>query len=85
MNDEGAALICVTDAGPGIAAQNLESVFDAFFSTKTNGLGVGLSVSRSIIVSHGGCLWAADHPGPGACFCFTVPTVRARARMPQMG
>ncbi len=85
MNDEGAALICVTDGGPGIAPQNLESVFDAFFSTKTNGLGVGLSVSRSIIASHGGRLWAASHPGCGARFCFTVPTARARAQIPQMG
>ncbi len=85
MNAEGATLVCVTDGGPGISPQNLESVFDAFFSTKTNGLGVGLSVSRSIISSHGGRMWAASHPGPGARFCFTVPAVQARSLITQTG
>ena len=51
MNDDAAALVCVTDGGPGIPPQDLDNVFDPFFSTKTNGLGAGLSVSRSIIAS----------------------------------
>jgi two-component system sensor kinase FixL len=84
-NEDAAALVSVTDGGPGIAPQNLESVFDAFFSTKTNGLGVGLAVSRSIISSHGGRLWATSHSGPGARFCFTVPAVRARSQLTQTG
>ena len=76
MNDDKSVLVCVTDRGPGISSQDLERVFDAFFTPKTNGLGLGLSVSRLIITSHGGRLWAAaSRTGPGACFCFTVPTV----------
>ena len=74
MDDDKSVLVCVTDRGPGIPRQDLERVFDAFFTTKTNGLGLGLSVSRLIISSHGGRLWAAaSRTGPGASFCFTVP------------
>jgi two-component system, LuxR family, sensor kinase FixL len=76
MDDDKSVLVCVTDRGPGIAPQDLERVFDALFTTKTNGLGLGLSMSRLIISSHGGRLWAAaSRAGPGACFCFTVPAV----------
>jgi two-component system, LuxR family, sensor kinase FixL len=85
LNEDAAVLIGVTDGGPGIPPQHLESVFDAFFSTKTNGLGVGLSVSRSIIASHGGHLWAASHPGSGARFCFTVPSVLPRFQATRTG
>ena len=57
-----------------IPPDELEHVFDSFFTTKNKGLGLGLSVSRLIISSHGGRLWAAaGHTGPGACICFTVP------------
>lgn len=69
-------LVCVTDRGPGIPRQDLERVFHTFFTTKTNGLGLGLSVGRLIITSHGGRLWiAANSTGSGACFCFTLPAV----------
>jgi len=74
MNDDKSVLVCVTDRGPGIAPQDQERVFDAFFTTKTNGLGLGLSVSRLIISSHGGRLWATAHCSrSGASFCFTLP------------
>ena len=76
LDDDKSVLVCVTDCGAGIPPQDLKRVFDAFFTTKTNGLGLGLSVSRLIISSHAGRLWAAaSSTGPGACFCFTVPVV----------
>jgi two-component system, LuxR family, sensor kinase FixL len=84
-NDNAAALVSVTDGGPGIPSQELEQVFDAFYSTKTSGLGVGLAVSRSIISSHGGRLWAVSNSGPGARFCFTVPTALARSQVTGTG
>ncbi len=76
MGDDKSVLVCVTDRGPGIPGQDLERVFQTFFTTKTNGLGLGLSVSRLIITSLGGRLWvAASSTGPGACFCFTLPAI----------
>jgi signal transduction histidine kinase len=66
-------LVCLTDRGQGIPPGDQERVFDAFFTTKNDGLGLGLSVSRLIISSHGGRLWVAASPyGSGASFCFTV-------------
>jgi PAS domain S-box-containing protein len=71
---DNSVLVQVIDSGHGIPPEDLEHVFDSFFTTKNKGLGLGLSVSRLIISSHGGRLWAAaSHTGPGACFCFTVP------------
>ena len=73
MNADTSLLVCVTDRGRGIPPDDHERVFDAFFTTKNDGLGLGLSVSRLIISAHGGRLWAAANPyGPGASFCFTV-------------
>jgi signal transduction histidine kinase len=73
MNADTSLLVSVTDRGPGIPPDDHERVFDAFFTTKNNDLGLGLSVSRLIISSHGGRLWATANPyGPGASFCFTV-------------
>jgi signal transduction histidine kinase len=76
MNDDSSVLVCVTDQGPGIVADDRERVFDAFFTTKNDGLGLGLSVSRLIISSHGGRLWAAASGNEsGASFYFTLPAV----------
>lgn len=76
MGDGHSVLVCVTDQGPGIAPGDRERVFDAFFTTKDDGLGLGLSVSRLIISSHGGRLWAAASGGrSGASFYFTLPAV----------
>jgi signal transduction histidine kinase len=70
----------VSDLGPGIPSESLEQVFSFFFTTKSHGLGVGLAVCRSIIVAHGGRLWASNNPEGGATFHFTLPvTVEATA------
>ena len=63
----------VADRGVGIADSDLESVFEPFFSTKSSGLGIGLSISRKIIEAHGGTLRAQANPGGGAVFQFTLP------------
>jgi PAS domain S-box-containing protein len=67
-------LISVTDTGKGLPANEEEKIFDAFFTTKTDGTGMGLSISRSIIESHGGRLWAMNNTLHGATFYFTLPT-----------
>jgi signal transduction histidine kinase len=71
--DANGVRLSVRDSGHGIDQQNLEKVFDAFYTTKTHGMGVGLSISRSIIESHNGRLWATPNDGPGATFSFTIP------------
>lgn len=69
----GAVEISVHDTGEGIPAENLDRVFDPFFTTKTTGLGMGLSLSRSIIEAHGGRLWATSDGETGTVFRFTLP------------
>jgi signal transduction histidine kinase len=59
--------------GIGIDAQGVDRLFDAFYTTKSGGMGIGLSVSRSIIESHHGRLWATPNEGPGAAFSFALP------------
>jgi signal transduction histidine kinase len=72
-------VVSVTDSGVGLPSQQTEQIFNAFFTTKPHGTGMGLRISRSIIESHGGRLWAADSSPRGASFCFTLPTkVEAR-------
>jgi len=65
-------LVAVQDSGVGIAEESLEKVFDAFHTTKSQGLGMGLAISRSIVEDHGGRLWAVPNDGPGATFQFTL-------------
>jgi C4-dicarboxylate-specific signal transduction histidine kinase len=65
--------VSVTDSGVGLPPQQAEQIFDAFFTTKPHGTGMGLRISRSIIESHGGRLWAADNSPRGASFSFTLP------------
>jgi PAS domain S-box-containing protein len=67
------ACLTVQDAGVGFEPDTAEKLFDAFFTTKRGGMGIGLSVSRSIIESHHGRLWAARNDGPGATFAFAIP------------
>jgi len=66
-------LIAVEDSGSGLDPETAEKIFDPFFTTKPHGIGVGLSISRSIIESHGGRLWALPRPAGGAVFQFTLP------------
>jgi PAS domain S-box-containing protein len=68
-------LMAVRDSGPGIGADHLERVFEAFYTTKTSGVGMGLSICRSIIDAHGGRLWAEANEPRGAVFQFTLPGV----------
>jgi PAS domain S-box-containing protein len=78
--DDGQVLISVSDTGAGLSPQQADQIFRAFFTTKDNGTGMGLPISRSIIESHGGHLWAAGASGRGATFQFTLPaTVAADA------
>jgi signal transduction histidine kinase len=70
-------LVSVTDNGSGIADGKLEQVFEPFFTDKPNGMGLGLSVCRTIITAHGGKLWAVNNPIRGATFQFTLPVLRA--------
>jgi signal transduction histidine kinase len=67
-------LVAVQDSGIGLDEQRLERVFEPFYTTKPEGLGMGLSISRSIIEAHGGRLWATAHRDYGATFQFTLPT-----------
>jgi C4-dicarboxylate-specific signal transduction histidine kinase len=67
--------LCVEDAGVGIDPSNVERLFDAFYTTKPDGMGIGLSVSRSVIERHHGRLWAEPNAGPGATFSFSIPCV----------
>ncbi len=67
-------VVSVTDSGAGLPPQQTEQIFNAFFTTKPHGTGMGLRISRSIIESHGGRLWAADNIPRGASFCFSLPT-----------
>jgi len=64
--------VAVRDSGIGLDPLNAERIFDAFHTTKPGGLGMGLSISRSIVESHGGRLWAESNDGPGATFQFTL-------------
>jgi PAS domain S-box-containing protein len=68
-------LLSVHDVGAGLGSQDAEELFQPFFTTKASGMGIGLSVSRSIIESHGGRLWAAPNAGVGATFSFSVPAL----------
>ena len=65
-------LVAVQDYGVGIDSQNLDKIFDAFYTTKPQGMGMGLAISRSIVENHGGRLWAIPNDGPGATFQFTL-------------
>jgi PAS domain S-box-containing protein len=71
--EEGGVLVAVRDSGPGLAPAAFECIFDAFYTTKPSGLGLGLSICRSIIETHGGRLWATANVPRGAVFQFTVP------------
>jgi signal transduction histidine kinase len=66
-------LVTVKDRGVGFSAENADRLFNAFFTTKSSGIGMGLSICRSIIEAHGGRMSATNNAGPGATFQFTLP------------
>jgi two-component system sensor kinase FixL len=68
--------VSVTDVGHGITVENMSRLFSPFFTTKADGMGLGLSISRSIIEAHSGRLWAESEPGVGTSFHFTLPVIR---------
>jgi PAS domain S-box-containing protein len=72
-NDDDRVLVSVRDAGVGLDAQTMDKLFDAFYTTKSDGMGIGLSISRSIIERHRGRLWAEPNEGPGATFRLMIP------------
>jgi signal transduction histidine kinase len=71
--EDGHLLISVSDTGVGIPTDKIDRIFDTFFTTKPQGTGMGLAISRSIVESHGGRLWAASNSGSGSTFRFTLP------------
>ena len=73
LDDGGRVRVTVRDVGVGFDPQRIDRLFDAFYTTKSDGMGIGLSVSRSIIERHQGRLWAAPNDGPGATFSFSIP------------
>jgi signal transduction histidine kinase len=73
-SDDGQLLVSVRDAGVGLPVEP-ERIFEAFFTTKPQGTGMGLSISRRIVESHGGRIWASANGGPGTTFSFTLPVV----------
>jgi signal transduction histidine kinase len=73
-DDNRQLLISVNDTGPGLQPEEAEQIFNAFFTTKPKGTGMGLTISRSIVESHGGRLWVTATSGSGATFQFTLPS-----------
>jgi C4-dicarboxylate-specific signal transduction histidine kinase len=77
ITERGEVLVAVRDSGSGLYTASLDHVFEAFYTTKADGVGMGLSISRTIVEAHGGRLWASANDGPGATFQFTLPTAEA--------
>ena len=76
MQEPDQLLVAVRDSGIGIAPEKMSQVFDTFFTTKADGMGMGLSICRSIIEAHGGQVWASSNDGPGVTFQFTLPSIQ---------
>jgi len=83
LDDERQVVVKVTDTGPGLVKPSIDNVFEPFYTTKADGLGMGLTISRSIVEAHGGKLSASKNPHQdGACFSFTLPVHSGGLRIP---
>jgi two-component system sensor kinase FixL len=80
-NGGGTVEVSVRDHGTGLTSDELAKIFQPFYTTKREGLGMGLPISRSIIEAHGGRLWVENNPDRGATFYFTVPTINGAASL----
>jgi PAS domain S-box-containing protein len=84
-SENGQLMISVSDSGIGLPQEQPDRIFQAFFTTKSQGTGMGLSISRTIVESHGGCLWASANTGRGATFHFSLPTETEAVEMSPTG
>jgi PAS domain S-box-containing protein len=82
LGEDGQIQISVNDTGPGLPPGNVDQIFDTFFTTKPQGSGMGLAISKSIVESHGGRIWANGDGGRGATFHFTLPAAPAETNPP---
>jgi PAS domain S-box-containing protein len=82
LGEDGQIEISVNDTGPGLPPDKVDQIFDAFFTTKPQGSGMGLAISKSIVESHGGRIWANGNGGRGATFHFTLPAAPAKTNQP---
>jgi PAS domain S-box-containing protein len=85
QHESDKVLVAVQDSGVGIDRENLGKIFDAFYTTKPQGMGMGLAIGRSIVENHGGRLWAIPNDGPGVTFAFALPCETAGATRNQPG
>jgi signal transduction histidine kinase len=74
---DGSAEVLISDSGPGIPSDQLDQVFERFFTTKNQGMGMGLSIARSIVEAHGGRVWAENRINGGAVFRLSLPLIKA--------
>jgi C4-dicarboxylate-specific signal transduction histidine kinase len=84
-NGAGRVAVQVSDNGPGIAREHLPRLFDSFFTTKLKGMGLGLSIARTLVSAHGGRIWAENAPGGGAAFNVELPTFEQRGETTKEG
>ena len=83
--DGGQVQVTVEDSGVGLDPNTISKIFEPFYTTKSSGMGMGLSICRSIVQNHGGRLWATANDGPGTRFHFTLPKHQREESMKGMG
>ena len=82
LGEDGQAQVSIHDTGPGLPQGKADQIFDTFFTTKPQGSGMGLAISKSIVESHGGRIWANGDDGRGATFYFTLRTAAEEVKAP---